>query len=84
MRSERLASKLCGITIRSVDSIPNRYMQPSHFSIASPYRVDEYHAMNFLRFGRKLKLPSTRAIKYQLLIMMLRDELLLRTPASPS
>jgi hypothetical protein len=26
------------------------------------------------RFGRKLKLPSTAAIKHQLLLMMLEDE----------
>ena len=32
--------------------------------------------MTILRFGRKLKLPSTRAIKYELLTMMLRDEVL--------
>ena len=30
--------------------------------------------MTNLRFGRKLKLPSTHAIKHQLLMMMLRDE----------
>lgn len=27
------------------------------------------------RFGRKLKLPSTAAIKHQLLLMMLEDEI---------
>ncbi len=32
--------------------------------------------MTILRFGRKLKLPSTRSIKHQLLMMMLQDELL--------
>ncbi|ARP98267.1 hypothetical protein CAK95_03540 [Pseudorhodoplanes sinuspersici] len=32
--------------------------------------------MTILRFGRKLRLPSTRAIKYELLMMMLRDEML--------
>jgi len=36
--------------------------------------------MTILRFGRKLKLPSTRAIKHQILIMMLQDEIL----SSPS
>ena len=28
-----------------------------------------------LRFGRKLKMPSTRAIKHKILTMMLRDTL---------
>jgi len=32
--------------------------------------------MTTLRFGRKLKLPSTRSIKNQLLMMMLQDEIL--------
>ncbi|ARP97912.1 hypothetical protein [Pseudorhodoplanes sinuspersici] len=36
--------------------------------------------MIILRFGRKLKLPSTRFIKHQLLMMMLQDEIL----SSPS
>jgi len=36
--------------------------------------------MTILRFGRKLKLPSTRSIKHQLLMMMLQDEIL----SSPS
>jgi hypothetical protein len=31
--------------------------------------------MPTLRFGRKLKLPSTRAIKHALLSMMLQDHL---------
>jgi hypothetical protein len=31
--------------------------------------------MNTYRYGRKLKLPSTAAIKHQLLMLMLEDEI---------
>jgi hypothetical protein len=31
--------------------------------------------MQTLRFGRKLKLPSTKAIKHQILSLMLQDHL---------
>lgn len=37
----------------------------------------EDQPMTILRFGRKLKLPSTRSIKHQLLMMMLQDEITL-------
>ncbi len=31
--------------------------------------------MNTYRYGRKLRLPSTAAIKHQLLMLMLEDEI---------
>ena len=34
------------------------------------------------RFGRKLKLPSTAAIKHQLLLLMLEDEIRAIPPGS--
>ena len=34
------------------------------------------------RFGRKLKLPSTVAIKHGILKMMLQDELKIKSPAA--
>ena len=39
--------------------------------------------MHTRRFGRKLKLPSTVAIKYAILRMTLQDELKAQAPAAP-
>jgi hypothetical protein len=38
--------------------------------------------MRDLRFGRKIKLPSTRAIKHQLLTLMFEDEIRALPPGS--
>ena len=40
-------------------------------------------AMHTRRFGRKLKLPSTVAIKHAILRMMVQDELKAQAPAAP-
>jgi hypothetical protein len=39
--------------------------------------------MNTRRFGRKLKLPSSVAIKYAILRMMVQDEQKAQAPAAP-
>jgi hypothetical protein len=39
-------------------------------------------SMRGQRFGRKIKLPSTRAIKHQLLTMMFEDEIRALPPGS--
>jgi hypothetical protein len=35
------------------------------------------------RFGRRLKLPSTRAIKHQILMLELEDEISAASPGNP-
>jgi len=45
-------------------------------------RTSKESTMHTHRFGRKLKLPSTVAIKHGILRMMLQDELKAQAPAT--
>jgi hypothetical protein len=44
--------------------------------------LTEESEMRKHRFGRKLKLPSTMAIKHGILRLMLQDELKIKSPAA--
>jgi hypothetical protein len=66
-------------SIRRAFKMANWLHRP-HMSVTSPTEVPRtgYPKGGFMRihrFGRKLKLPSTVAIKHQLLRMMLEDEI---------